>query len=191
MQVRHAEPQSWPVWLRRRFSYGTSAAALTRRHGESAAPLVISPAPAASVLAAVCGSPLMGALIAGATALRLRRRLRAAAVPTAEATRSALLAPLPAALGAAHWAGQLWWPALLVVARSRRRRTAMLCVMLAPPLVEFVRRRPPIDPIRWTVGVWADDVAYGLGVWTGCLRQRTLRPLFPRLTSPGRTSMSQ
>jgi hypothetical protein len=181
LQVRHAEPQTWSGWLRRRFAYGTSAATLTSRHRESAAPLFIAPAPAASVLATVCGAPVVGALVAGATALRLRRRLRDAAVPTADATRGALLAPLQAALGAAHWADQLWWPALLIAARSRRRRTAVLCVALAPPLVEFVRRRPPIDPVRWTVAVWADDAAYGLGVWAGCVRQRTLRPLLPRL----------
>jgi hypothetical protein len=27
----------------------------------------------------------------------------------------------------------------------------------------------------------ADDVAYGIGVWTGCARERTVRPLVPRL----------
>ena len=180
LQVRHAEPQSWAPWLRRRFAYGTSAATLTRRHGDSAAPLVIAPAPAAFLLLAVGGAPSIAAVVAGVTAWRLRRRLRDAEVPTADATRGALIAPLQAALGAARWAEQLWWPALLLAARSRRR-TPVLCVLLAPPLVEFVRRRPPVDPLRWTLAVWADDVAYGLGVWTGCLRERTLRPLLPRI----------
>jgi mycofactocin system glycosyltransferase len=181
LQVRHAEPQTWASWLRRRFAYGTSAATLTKRHRENAAPLFIAPAPAASVFAALCGAPIVGALIAGTTALRLRRRLREAAVPTADATRGALLAPPQAALGAAHWAGQLWWPILLLAAGSRRRRTPVLWVLLAPPLVEYVRRRPPVDPLRWTVAVLADDAAYGLGVWAGCLRQRTMRPLLPRI----------
>ena len=31
----------------------------------------------------------------------------------------------------------------------------------------------------------ADDVAYGLGVWTGCLRERTLGPLLPTLRGAG------
>ena len=182
LQARHAEPQTWPVWLRRRFTYGTSAAALTRRHADSAAPLVVAPAPAASVLATLCGAPAVGAVIAAATAWRLRTRLRDAAVPNADATAGALVAPLHAALGAARWAGQLWWPAVVLAAASRRRRAAALCVLAAPPLVEWVRRRPPLDPIRWTVALWADDVAYGLGVWRGCVQQRTLRPLFPRIT---------
>ena len=144
LQVRHAEPRTWSSWLRRRFAYGTSAATLTHRHGESAAPLFLAPAPAASVFAAVCGAPVVGAFVAGVTALRLRRKLRDASVPTADATRGALLAPLQATLGAARWASQLWWPALLLAAGSRRRRTPVLCVLLAPPLVEFARRRPPV-----------------------------------------------
>jgi len=181
LQARHAEPRSWPGWLRRRFTYGTSAAALTRRHADGAAPLVMAPAPAAAVLATLCGAPAVGAAIAGATAWRLRKRLREAAVPTADATAGALVAPLHTALGAARWAGQLWWPAVLLAALSRRRRAAGVCALAAPPLVEWVRRRPPLDPIRWTVAVWADDVAYGLGVWRGCAQERTLRPLFPRV----------
>jgi len=181
LQARHAEPQTWSKWLRRRFLYGTSGAALTRRHGESAAPLVVPPAPAASVLATLCGAPVLGAAIAGATALRLRRRLRAADVPTADATIGALVAPVQAALGAARWAGQLWWPAVLLAATSRRRRPAAACVLVAPPLVEWLRRRPPVDPLRWTAALWADDVAYGMGVWAGCARERTMRPLLPRI----------
>jgi len=191
LQVRHAEPQTWSKWLRRRFTYGTSAAALAQRHGDSAAPLAVAPAPAASVLAGVCGSPALGALVAVATAFRARRRLRAAALPTADATRGALLAPLQAATGAARWAGQLWWPLLLLLAaRSRRRRPAVVCVTVAPALVEWVRRRPPLDPVRWTVAVLADDVAYGLGVWTGSARAHTLRPLLPRLTTPSATKLA-
>lgn len=34
---------------------------------------------------------------------------------------------------------------------------------------------------RWAVPTSADDVAYSLGVWHGCVQARTLRPLLPRL----------
>ena len=182
LQARHAEPRTWAAWLRRRFAYGTSAAALTRRHGDSAAPLVVAPAPAATIVATACGAPAVAALVAAGTGWRLRRRMRKADVPADEATRGALLAPLQAALGSAHWAGQLWWPMLLI--RSRSRRQAVACVLVAPPLAEFIRRRPPIDPVRWTLALWADDIAYGLGVWTGCVRERTIRPLLPRVRPP-------
>ena len=34
---------------------------------------------------------------------------------------------------------------------------------------------------RWAVPTSADDVAYTLGVWRGCARARTVRPLLPRI----------
>jgi mycofactocin glycosyltransferase len=42
-----------------------------------------------------------------------------------------------------------------------------------------VRRRPPLDPLRWTACSLADDLAYSVGVWRGCVRGRSLRALRP------------
>ena len=61
----------------------------------------------------------------------------------------------------------------------RRTRPAALALLLAPPLDEWARRRPPLDPVRWTLASLADDAAYGAGVWRGCLRERTIAPLRP------------
>ena len=181
-QARHREPESWPRWLWRRFSYGTSAGALARRHGDRAAPLVISPAPAATVALAIAGAPGPAAAVAAGVAWRLRRRLGAAGVPSADATRAALVAPAATALAASRWATQLWWPVLLATAaRSRRARPVVAAALAAPPLVEWWMRRPDVDPLRWTLAVWADEAAYGLGVWRGCLTARTTRPLRPRV----------
>jgi hypothetical protein len=35
--------------------------------------------------------------------------------------------------------------------------------------------------LRWCVSAVADDVAYGAGVWWGCIRDRTLGPVVPRV----------
>lgn len=185
--VRHAEPVTWSAWLRRRFAYGTSAAPLSRRHGDNAAPLVVAPAPVTALGLAVAGAPTLGVAVAAATAWRLRRRLRAASVPAADATRAAVVAPVHTALGAARWAAQLWWPGLVVAAaRSRRSRLVVTVAVIAPPLVEWGKRRPRLDPLRWTGALLVDDAVYGMGVWAGCLRERTVRPLLPRLRVPRR-----
>jgi mycofactocin glycosyltransferase len=52
-------------------------------------------------------------------------------------------------------------------------------LVLIPPTVEWWRRRPGLDPLRWAAASIADDVAYGVGVWTGCLRSRSFGPLIP------------
>ncbi len=75
---------------------------------------------------------------------------------------------------------------VLVVALLRGRRTAALLV-LAPPLVEWWRRRPDLDPFRWVPASVADDVAYGAGVWAGCLRWRSIGPLLPTVATGPRT----
>ena len=179
-QVRHREPRTWSTWLRRRYRYGTSAGELARRHGDRAAPLVIAPAPAATVALAVAGAPGLASAVAATTAWRLRRRLRAADVPADDATRAALLAPVATALAASRWATQLWAPLLIAAgARSRRARLAVAAAFVAPPAVEWNVRRPALDPVRWTLAWWGDDAAYGLGVWRGCLSARSTRALLP------------
>jgi hypothetical protein len=53
--------------------------------------------------------------------------------------------------------------------------------VLLPPLAEWWNRRPPLDPARYSALRLADAAAYGAGVWAGCVRERTLGPLLPRL----------
>jgi hypothetical protein len=49
------------------------------------------------------------------------------------------------------------------------------------------RRGTGLDPLRYVALHLADDLAYGTGVWAGCVRERTVAPLVPDLRSwPGR-----
>ena len=43
------------------------------------------------------------------------------------------------------------------------------------------RTRPRLDAVRFVAGHLADDMAYGAGVWAGCLPHRTSAPLRPRI----------
>ncbi|MGH9081192.1 MAG: mycofactocin biosynthesis glycosyltransferase MftF, partial [Acidimicrobiales bacterium] len=71
-------------------------------------------------------------------------------------------------------------PALLFGAGCRRQRVlAGTVLVLAPPLVDWWRRRPTLDPVRWSLACVADDVSYGAGVWAGCIRSRSFGPLVP------------
>jgi hypothetical protein len=72
-------------------------------------------------------------------------------------------------------------PLLLVGLRSLRMRAAGLMLALGPPAVEFATRRPRMGPATWPLASIADGAAYGLGVWLGCMRRRTLDPLRPRV----------
>ncbi len=73
-------------------------------------------------------------------------------------------------------------PALPLVAwRSRRWMLPAALLLLAPPLVEWWRRRPAIDPLRWSLSCIVDDVSYGAGVWVGCVEVTMRRPAAARL----------
>ena len=64
----------------------------------------------------------------------------------------------------------------------RRLRLPLAALVLAPPLLDWLDRRPPLDPARYVTARLLDDLGYSLGVWQGCARRRTVRPLLPVLT---------
>ena len=50
------------------------------------------------------------------------------------------------------------------------------CVVL-PAIVEWFRRKPRLDPVRFVAAFVLDSIAVGIGTLAGCIRYRTLRPL--------------
>ena len=76
-----------------------------------------------------------------------------------------------------------WWPVALPAALAvPRLRLPLAALVLAPPVLGWRERRPPMDSARYVAARLLDDVAYSVGVWQGCARHRTARPLLPRLT---------
>jgi len=77
-----------------------------------------------------------------------------------------------------------WWPIAIPAAIAfPRLRRPVAALILAPPLLDWADRRPPLDPARYVAARLLDDAAYSLGVWQGCRKHRTIRPLLPALGS--------
>ncbi|MGO8874067.1 MAG: mycofactocin biosynthesis glycosyltransferase MftF [Acidimicrobiales bacterium] len=186
--VHHREPDTWAAWLRRRFRYGTSAGPLAARHPGRLAPVELRPWPTAVAVAALAGRPRSALVILAASSVAMARGLHRHGIPPAWALRWSAQGAGWTAVGLGRAATELAAPALVAVG-LRWRRCAVLAALAAivPPLVDWLRRRPDLDPIRWTVASAADDIAYGAGVWVGCLRSRSFGPLVPSLRT-GRTS---
>ena len=180
--VSHHEPTSWAGLLARRFRYGTSAAPLARRHPGRLAPLELRPWPTAITVAVLAARPVMVAALLAGSAWSVTRQVRRFGVPTSLAWRWSAEGAAWTAVGLGHALTELWGPVLAVGAlRSRRGAVTVAALLAVPPLVEWWRRRPPLDPVRWSVAAVADDMAYGAGVWWGCIRDRSLGPLVPRV----------
>ena len=183
-QVGHSEPDRWRVLLARRFRYGTSAAPLAAAHPDCVAPLVLLPWPALAVGALLARRPVPAAAALAVTAVRTRRRLRGAGLPTAGAAATAVQATYSTWLGGGRYLTQFAAPAVLAAAvlpGRPGRRVAAASLLLAGPLQAWWPRRRALDPVRFTAGYLADEIAYGAGVWASCLRRRTLTPVRPRI----------
>jgi hypothetical protein len=86
-------------------------------------------------------------------------------------------------LGLGRYAVQFAAPALAVAITRAAPGTRRAAVALAvtPAFAAWWPRRAEIGAVRFTFGRLADDLAYGTGVLTGCVRHRTIRPLLPAL----------
>ena len=183
------------AWFSRRREYGTSAAALEQLHPGAVRPLYASWWTVAAWAAALSGRPVTAATVTGtATALLARRLSRVTGerwpVPATPAHATAAAWPLAGRLAAGGTVAaarplgsavsRTWWPVAIPAAVAvPRLRLPVAALTLAPPLLDWADRRPPLGPARYVAARLLDDAAYSLGVWQGCLRRRTIRPLLP------------
>ncbi|MBO0894357.1 MAG: hypothetical protein J2O39_08265, partial [Acidimicrobiales bacterium] len=144
--------------------------------------LVISSWALSAWAAAALGWPLPAAALAATSTALLAHRLRWLPHPWQEAARLTGRAHLLGGRALARAMVQAWWPVTLLAAiGSRRARRALLVAAAAPDLADWLAERPPLDPLRWLTLSQADHLCYGAGLWLGCWRDRTVRPLLPRL----------
>ena len=178
--VVHHHRDTLGAMLRRRVQYGSSAALLDERHPGAVAPVRVAPSDALVIAAAGSGHPLVAVTALGASWLRLAGRLAGLREPHRVAADLAVRGHLAAWRQVARAIVRPWWPVSLVVAVVRpRTRRAIVAAVLVAPAIEFRRRRPRLDPLRWMLMWLADDLAYSAGVWQGCIRRRRLGPLLP------------
>lgn len=187
-RVYHREPRTWPELLARRFHYGTSAAPLAQRHPSASAPLIVHRWHSATVLAALSGHPGVAALTFGLSMSQTRRTLRRVGLPTTDALTHTTRGLWQTWLGLGRFMIQFTGPLLVLLLahrgsspRRRTRRVSAAVLLLSTPVTAYFRTRPRLDPFRFALGQLTDHIAYGAGVWAGCLRHRTAAPINPQL----------
>lgn len=153
--------------LRQAFDYGTSAAPLAVRHGAAVAPLRISGWSAAAWGLAIAGHPVLGLGVAAASTAKLAQK-----VDADEAVRLAGRGHLFAAQAISQAVRRTWLPMAIPALASRRLRPVVAAAIVAPAVVDVVKRRDPLAHLL-------DDAAYCVGVWTGSWCARTPTALLP------------
>lgn len=165
--VQHDDPTTRLGSLARHFRYGRSAAPLAVRHPSAVRPLVVYPWPTLAVLALLARRPGLAVAAYAASVLAMVRALRRSGVPADGVPRAMLAAGYRTWRDIGRYAITYAAPVLAVSAMvpGGWRRVGLLVL---PALL----RRPIV------LGA-VDDIAYGAGVWVGCVAVRTTRPVLP------------
>ena len=180
--VYHHGPGTLEEHLHRRAFYGTTAGPLARRHPGSLAPMAASGWSVAVWALVAARRPRAAAVVlsvsTGVLAARLRGLVRR---PLAVATRIVGGGTARGALPALGGLARVWSPALVLALLLRPTRRAAALALVLPALRDWAGQRDELDPLRYGAFHLADDVAYGAGLWAGCVRAGTAEPLVPRI----------
>lgn len=185
--VHHRTRAAWRSWIRRRFDYGTSAADLEARHPGRLVPARVSSWNLVVLGLVAAGHPRWAGAVAGAAGALLRWEVRKLPQSTSIAARVVGQGVLADAAAVGHLLRREWWPlgtvTLIAASRSRAARV-VAATMLVPVALEWLSRRPRLDPITYVSLRLVEDATYGSGVLVSSFRGRTVRPVVPRVRLP-------
>lgn len=191
--VAHDHRTELRKWFARKSFYGGSAAPLSIRHPGKTAPLVISGWTLVVWMLVALGSRfgyLASAAVAAITGRRIAKSLSSVQTEPLEVAVVAAQGLWSAALQLASAICRHYWPVALVAAVvSRRCRQVVLVAAVLDGVFDWATRsHGSADDDTKRVGVFTylllkrlDDIAYGLGLWTGVVRERHAGALKPQI----------
>ena len=190
--VAHDHRTHLREWFARKAFYGTSAAPLSVRHPGKTAPLVISGWTLLVWILLSMGSGIgyfASTIVALFTGRRIANSLRSVDTEPKEVAAVAARGLWAAALQLASAICRHYWPiALIAAVLFRRCRQVVLVAAVVDGVVDWASRDRSTDDETQRVGLLAylllkrlDDIAYGLGLWTGVVRERHLGALKPQI----------
>ena len=180
--VRHHGAATLGRFLARQAFYGSTAGALARRHPGAVPPAELSVWTFAACVLALARRPWLAiGTVAVSVALLARRLSGLVDRPGAVAARVAGGGTACGAVATLGGLSRVWSPALALALAFRRTRRIATAGLLLPALADWVSGHRTLDPVRYAALHVADDTAYGMGVWAGCLRARVIEPLLPRV----------
>ncbi|MCW2590005.1 MAG: mycofactocin system glycosyltransferase [Mycobacterium sp.] len=190
--VAHDHRTHLREWFARKAFYGSSAAPLSVRHPGKTAPLVISGWTLLVWILLSMGSGIgyfASTIVALFTGRRIANSLRSVDTEPKEVAAVAARGLWAAALQLASAICRHYWPiALIAAVLFRRCRHVVLVAAVVDGVVDWASRDRNPDDETQRVGLLAylllkrlDDIAYGLGLWTGVVRERHLGALKPQI----------
>jgi mycofactocin system glycosyltransferase len=179
-------------WFARKAFYGSAAAPLAVRHPGKTAPLVLSGWTLMVWILLAMGSGVgyfASTVVSLITGRKIAKALSSVDTEPKEVAAVAAQGLWSAALQLSSAICRHYWPIALVAAiLFRRCRQVVLVAAVVDGVVDWVARNGNADDDAQRVGLFAylllkrlDDIAYGVGLWTGVLRERHLGALKPQI----------
>lgn len=192
--VAHEHRTQLRSWMQRKAFYGASAATLSIRHPDNSAPVVIQVRSLLIWLLLAAGSGwgyVASLLLTAFTARRMAKTMRNTDAKPRDVALLTLRSIGAAARQLTSAVCRHYWPIALIAALiSRRCRKAVLVAAVVDGVLDWIAhsRDPdgegrPIGVVSYILLRRLDDLAYGAGLWSGVMRERTLGPLKPHLRS--------
>ena len=190
--VAHDHRTELRKWFVRKSFYGGSAAPLAIRHPGKTAPLVISGWTLVVWMLVAIGSGigyLASVAVAAIAGQRIAKSLSSVPTEPIEVAAVAAQGLWSAALQLSSAICRHYWPVALVAAvLSRRCRRVVLVAAVLDGVFDWVTRNGNADEDTKRVGLVTyillkrlDDIAYGLGLWSGVVRERHAGALKPQI----------
>jgi mycofactocin glycosyltransferase len=190
--VAHDHRTQMRDWFARKSFYGESAAPLSVRHPGKTAPLVISGWTLVAWILLAMGSGigyLASMVVAAITGRRIAKSLSTVETEPKEVAAVAAHGLWSAALQLASAICRHYWPIALIAALwSRRCRQVVLVAAVVDGVADWITRNGNADDDTKRVGLLTyvllkrlDDIAYGVGLWTGVVRERHVGALKPQI----------
>jgi mycofactocin system glycosyltransferase len=192
--VAHDHRVALRDWVARKAFYGGSAAPLSARHPDKAAPMVISGWALAGWALMALGSTLgylVSLAITALTGRRVARSMRGPDTAPADVLAVTVRGLAAAGLQIASALCRHYWPiALLAACVSQRCRRVVLLAAVSDGIVDWLRHARcdgddsrPLGLPAYLLLKRVDDLAYGAGLWGGVLRERNFAALKPQIRS--------
>ncbi|MCV6986870.1 mycofactocin biosynthesis glycosyltransferase MftF [Mycobacterium shinjukuense] len=190
--VAHDHRTELRDWVARKAYYGGSAAPLAVRHPDKIAPLVISGGALMAWVLVSFGTGigrLASVVFALLTGRRIAKAMRGAETSLWDVCVVVTRGLWSAALQLASALCRHYWPVALVAAMvSRHCRRVVVIAAIVDGVVDWLGRRDATDGGAEPIGLLTflllkrvDDLAYGIGLWYGVLRERNVGALKPQI----------
>ena len=181
--VCHHRPRSSVFQLlRQRCGYGSSAASLDKHHKFTAAPLRANVVMLVPALLLLSGYIFLTLAIIPLMLLWFIVTLRRTGLPALTRARLAITGWFSTVRLLASAVMRAWWPPLFLISFFSFRVGAVLVFSAFVPAMYGLMRKKPLHTFGYILLRILDPMAYGVGVWLGVFRERSLRCVLPVVT---------